>query len=151
MGAHRPGRAARREGLSLLSPRHLAYLGDAVYELHVRKRLLKEAVPIETLHREKVSKVKASAQASALRELLPTLTEPEADLVRRARNLKTTVPRNASVADYRYSTAFEALIGHLYLKDDHARLAAILAAVDAIMDREDAPSRAIKEEAPHGG
>lgn len=133
-----PRRLHRSEGLNLLSPRHLAYLGDAVYELHVRKRLLTEAFPVEQLHRAKVSKVKASAQAAALRALLPSLSEPEADLVRRARNLKTAVPRNASVADYRYSTAFEALIGHLYLNDAHARLSELLEAVDAFMDREEA-------------
>ncbi len=143
--------------MTLLSPRHLAYLGDAVYELHVRKRLLTEALPVEQLHRAKVSKVKASAQAAALRDLLPSLTPEEADVVRRARNLKTAVPRSASVAEYRYSTAFEALIGHLYLSQDHVRLEAILEAVDAFMDRVQAPeistngSESIKEEAPHGG
>lgn len=140
----------------LLSPRHLAYLGDAVYELHVRKRLLTEAVPVEQLHRAKVSKVKASAQAAALKELMPQLTEPESDLVRRARNLKTAIPRNVSVADYRYSTAFEALIGHLYLSEDVARLKAILEAVDAFMDRavaqtRDRPPSTTEEDAPHGG
>lgn len=137
MGA--PRRLPCREGLNLLSPRHLAYLGDAVYELHVRKRLLTEAFPVEQLHRAKVSRVKASAQASALRALLPRLSAPEADVVRRARNLKTAVPRNASVADYRYSTAFEALIGHLYLHEAHDRLSEILAAVDAFLDRPEAP------------
>ncbi len=153
MGARRGGLAPGSEGLILLSPRHLAYLGDAVYELHVRKRLLTEAIPVEQLHRAKVSKVKASAQAAALRELLPLLTPQEADVVRRARNLKTNVPRSASVADYRYSTAFEALIGHLYLTQDMARLESILTAVDAIMDRkaESPDPDDSKEEAPHGG
>lgn len=157
MGAHRGGHPSDSEGLILLSPRHLAYLGDAVYELHVRKRLLTEAIPVEQLHRAKVSKVKASAQAAALKELMPSLTAAEADVVRRARNLKTAVPRSASVAEYRYSTAFEALIGHLYLTQDIARLDAILEAVDAFMDRSasgaessTAPSPS-KEEAPHGG
>ncbi len=135
MGHERRRPPSGGEGLTLLSPRHLAYLGDAVYELHVRKRLLTEAVTVEQLHREKVSKVKASAQAAALRQLMPGLTEHEADLVRRARNLKTAVPRNASVADYRHSTAFEALIGHLYLQEDFVRLAELLAEVDAFMDR----------------
>ena len=105
-----------------------------------------EAIPVEQLHRAKVSKVRASAQAAALKELMPSLTAAEADLVRRARNLKTAVPRNASVADYRYSTAFEALIGHLYLNQEQSRLDAILEAVDAFMDRTET-----KEEAPHGG
>ena len=148
MGAHRGRRQPGSEGLTLLSPRHLAYLGDAVYELHVRKRLLTEAIPVEQLHRAKVSKVKASAQAAALRALMPSLTEQESDLVRRARNLKTATPRNVSVADYRYSTAFEALIGHLYLNEDFARLNAILEAVDAFMDQATTDKQ---EDAPHGG
>ncbi|MNK52853.1 Mini-ribonuclease 3 [compost metagenome] len=157
MGTPRGGQPPDSEGLSLLSPRHLAYLGDAVYELHVRKRLLTEAIPVEQLHRAKVSKVKASAQAAALRELMPSLTAAEADVVRRARNLKTAVPRSASVAEYRYSTAFEALIGHLYLNQEFSRLEAILEAVDAFMDRsasgsnDSASPNASKEEAPHGG
>jgi len=129
----------------------------------VRKRLLTEAIPVEQLHRAKVSKVKASAQAAALKELMPHLTAAEADVVRRARNLKTAVPRSASVAEYRYSTAFEALIGHLYLTQDIARLDAILEAVDAFMDRSaggsetsngadsNAAPNPSKEEAPHGG
>ena len=116
-----------------------------------------EAIPVEQLHRAKVSKVKASAQAAALKELMPTLTTAEADIVRRARNLKTAVPRSASVAEYRYSTAFEALIGHLYLNQEFSRLDALLEAVDAFMDRsasssdETAAPTASKEEAPHGG
>lgn len=130
----------------------------------MRKRLLTEAIPVEQLHRAKVSKVKASAQAAALKELMPHLTAAEADVVRRARNLKTAVPRSASVAEYRYSTAFEALIGHLYLTQDIARLDAILEAVDAFMDRSAGGSKTSnggadanaapnpsKEEAPHGG
>lgn len=120
--------------MTLLSPRHLAYLGDAVYELHVRKALLTEEIPVEQLHRAKVAKVKASAQAAALRELMPSLSAAEADVVRRARNLKTAIPRNVTVSDYRYATAFEALIGFLYLNEQHERLETILQAVDDFMD-----------------
>ncbi|HEY9856042.1 MAG TPA: ribonuclease III domain-containing protein [Stenomitos sp.] len=123
-----------------LSPRLLAYMGDAVYELHVRSRLMTANVPVERLHTAKVSRVRASAQAAALRRLLPTLTEDEQDVVRRARNLKSNVPKNASVADYRYSTAFEALLGMLYLQGATERLDAILRATDALLETSDEPT-----------
>jgi ribonuclease-3 family protein len=109
-------------------------MGDAVFELHVRRGLIRPDVPVEQLHAAKVARVRASAQAAALRQLMPTLTPDEQDVVRRARNLKTSVPKNASVADYRHSTAFEALLGLLYLQGAHERLAEILAAADAAQE-----------------
>lgn len=109
-------------------------MGDAVYELHVRSRLLTADLPVERLHTAKVSRVRASAQASALRALMPNLTVDELDVVRRARNMKTHVPKNVSVADYRYSTAFEALLGMLYLQGEAERLEAILIATDALLE-----------------
>lgn len=118
----------------LLSPRLLAYLGDAVYELHVRAKLLIADVPVDQLHAQKVSRVRASAQAETLRRLMPTLSEDEADVVRRARNLKTSVPKNASVADYRHSTAFEALLGMLYMQGAYDRLDAIFTAADQYLE-----------------
>lgn len=124
----------------LLSPRLLAYMGDAVYELHVRTQLMTADLPVERLHTAKVSRVRASAQATALRGLLPGLTEDEADVVRRARNLKSNVPKNVSVADYRYSTAFEALLGMLYLQGASERLDEILRATDALLETSHEPT-----------
>lgn len=118
-------------------------MGDAVYELHVRSRLMTADVPVERLHAAKVSRVRASAQAEALRALMPTLTEAEAEVVRRARNLKSNVPKNASVADYRHSTAFEALLGMLYLQSARGsqeageRLSEILLATDSLLETPD--------------
>lgn len=88
--------------------------------------------PVETLHAAKVARVRATAQAASLRRLSPLLTEEEAEVVRRARNLKGNVPRHVSVADYRHSTAFEALLGMLYLRGDTARLQELLAVVDGL-------------------
>lgn len=115
-------------------------MGDAVYELHVRCQLMTANVPVERMHTAKVSRVRASAQAAALRRLLPTLTEDEQDVVRRARNLKSNVPKNVSVADYRYSTAFEALLGMLYLQGASERLDEILKATDALLESSDEPT-----------
>ncbi len=118
-------------------------MGDAVYELHVRCQLMTANVPVERMHTAKVSRVRASAQAAALRRLLPTLTEDEQDVVRRARNLKSNVPKNASVADYRYSTAFEALLGMLYLQGASERLDEILKATDALLESSDEPTQSL--------
>lgn len=105
-------------------------MGDAVFELHVRRQLMAKPAPLDTLHAAKVRRVKAEAQAAALRALMPHLTEAELDIVRRARNAKSNVPRHVAVTDYRHSTAFEALLGLLYLRGDQARLEELLALVD---------------------
>jgi len=112
-----------------LPPLVLAHLGDAIYELYIRNRLLnKSRTTVHKMHLEAVRYVKAQAQAKALETIQPLLTEEEAKIVRRGRNAKSGhVPKNASVIDYRRSSAFEALIGYLYLKGEDRRLGEILA------------------------
>lgn len=106
----------------------LAYLGDAVWELYVRRQILDGGGHVHAMHKKAVSRVNASAQAQALEKLLPDLTEPEADVVRRARNARQTPTKNADLRDYHMATAFEALLGYLSLTRDLARLDAVLAA-----------------------
>lgn len=109
------------------SPLVLAYIGDAVYELAVRTRLVDESdAPVNTLHRRAAAEVRASTQAQKVEALDSLLTDAEREIVRRARNTKSTVPRSASVFEYRYSTAFEALLGYLFLAGDMDRLVYIL-------------------------
>jgi ribonuclease-3 family protein len=110
----------------------LAYIGDAIYELHVRAGLVETGVlKSNELHRKAVQRVCAKAQAKKLRSLEPDLQEKERDLVRRGRNAHTGhVPKGAKVMDYRSSTALEALIGYLYLSGEWERLAEILQAVE---------------------
>lgn len=105
----------------------LAYLGDAVFEMQVRKRLVTSGrYNLRGMHKVAVDTVRAKAQAEALNRLRPVLTEAEAEIVRMGRNAKTSVPRSASVAEYRHSTGFEALIGYLFLLGDMARLQELL-------------------------
>jgi len=112
-----------------MAPLALAYLGDAVYELYVRTRLLAEpARPQKELHQQAVCRVKAGAQAAALRRLASGLTAEEADIARRGRNARVQVPKGADPADQHYSTAFEALIGYLYLSGSWERLETLMAA-----------------------
>ncbi len=108
--------------LTELHPRVLAYLGDAVYELHLRQRAIQLVSPqLETLHDFTTRRAKAEFQADLLEMLMPHLTETEQDWVRRGRNLPLGSRHRAGQAIYRQSTAFEALIGYLAQTDD-ARL-----------------------------
>ncbi len=120
-----------------LPPLALAYLGDAVYELYVRDRVLRitgRRRPGQ-MHRTATGYVRAKAQSDALRALLPELLDVEADVVRRGRNAKTVHTRkHAEPADYALATAFEALIGFLYLSGQDERLAYILGRAVQIID-----------------
>jgi len=102
----------------------LAYLGDAVYELYVRNYLVSRGyTKVDKLHKQAVRFVNAANQAEVLRTLADGLSEDEAAVVRRGRNAKSgSVPRNVSVTDYRHGTAFEALIGYLYLSGGEDRI-----------------------------
>ena len=114
----------KSQDLHTYSPLTLAYLGDAVYELIIRNMLVKRGnCPVHKLHRAAIGYVKAGAQAAMMDRIEPLLTEEEAEVFRRGRNAHSaTTAKNASVADYRRATGFEALIGWLYLKRDTGRL-----------------------------
>jgi len=104
----------------------LAYMGDAIYEVHIRHHLLLSGqVKPNKLHKEATNYVSAKAQSAVLHYLLDEklLSEEEEAVVRRGRNAKSgTVPKNTDVQTYRYSTAFEALIGYLYGSKQEERL-----------------------------
>jgi ribonuclease-3 family protein len=95
----------------------LAFIGDGVYELLVRERLLGSgSMPANKLHALSVRRVCASAQAKAYTGLEEVLTGEEADILRRGRNANTTkVPKSCTPDEYRKATALEALFGYLYL------------------------------------
>ncbi|MCZ0755278.1 Mini-ribonuclease 3 [Anoxybacillus sp. J5B_2022] len=109
----------------------LAYIGDAVYELYVRHRLLaKGNVKPNQLHRQAIRYVSAKAQAKVVLALLEqaVLTEEEQAIIRRGRNAKSvTTPKNTDVQTYRYSTAFEALIGYHFLGNNEERMEELIA------------------------
>lgn len=105
----------------------LAYVGDAVFEVYVRTKLVrKEIVPIAQMHKKATRFVRASGQDGLLRTLEPYLTEKEADIVRRGRNTKSRVPKNADLSAYRRATGFEALMGWLHLTKQTERLEELL-------------------------
>jgi len=102
----------------------LAFLGDAVYSLMVRERLVKSSsLPAGKLHNMSVDAVNALAQSEAMKKILPLLTEDETEIFRRGRNAHPHhSPRNQSEGDYHYATGLEALFGYLYLEGRTDRL-----------------------------
>lgn len=116
-----------------LSPLTLAFLGDAVYELFVRERLVRAANrPARVLHGLAVRQVKASAQACAAARLLPLLNEEELAVYKRGRNAHPGhIPKNASHSDYHAATGFEALVGYLYLQGRTQRLEELFLTLEA--------------------
>ena len=103
-------------------------LGDAVFETYVRNHLVQTMkADADKLHRAAVKYVRAEAQAQAMKQLIPSLSEEELNLVKRARNKKiSTKPKNADPVLYKWATAFEALIGYLYLSGDKVRMEEII-------------------------
>lgn len=99
------------------NPLNLAFVGDAVWTLFVREYFCEHThFKNNNLHKLTTKFVKAVYQAQALDKLQESLTEEEKDIARRARNTKmNTVSKNASLADYKKATSFEAIIGYNYL------------------------------------
>ena len=105
------------------SPLTLAYIGDGIYDIIIRSIVVDRAnTSANRLHKHTSSMVKAQTQARMIELLQEHLSQEEADIYRRGRNAKSyTTAKNASVADYRKATGFEAVMGYLYLKDDIKR------------------------------
>jgi ribonuclease-3 family protein len=100
-----------------ISLRQLAHVGDAVFHLFVREKEVLRASSAKEMHKRTAGVVSYKGQAKALNMLTESLNDEERDLVRRARNMKPAAYRRAEQALYRKATAFEALLGYLYLTD----------------------------------
>lgn len=114
--------------VNTMSPLTWAYVGDAVYEMIVRTHLVNTTrLKPHKLHIEAIKYVKADAQSKILKNIYEELTEDEKDIVRRGRNAENHhLPKNATLEEYSGSTAFEALIGYLYLTKQDERLKEII-------------------------
>lgn len=100
-----------------MNPLTLAYLGDSIYEVYIRKYLIDQGIVyVKDLQEEAIKYVSAKAQADFLKKLIDQhlLTEEELAVMKRARNYKSTHhPKNCDIVTYKYATAFEAIIGYL--------------------------------------
>ena len=112
-------------GADELGPLQLAWLGDAVWELHQRLRHCHQPGRSGDLHQAVVAEVKAAAQAEVLLRLDPHLSDLEKDLVRRGRNRSGRGPRRGDAAIYGKATGFETMVGWLFLQNP-VRLAQLL-------------------------
>lgn len=115
----------------------LAYIGDVVYELYIRKYVISNShAQVNKLHKKTIQYVSAKAQAHIVEVLDSEFTEEEKDIIRRGRNaMANTIPKNTDVITYKIATGFEALIGYLYLKEDTKRLEYIIAKCIDIIGR----------------
>lgn len=106
----------------------LAYLGDAVFELMIRRQaMLTGSCKVEKLHKKVTGLVNAASQSNFVRKLEPYFTEEEQAVYHRGRNAKTiTAAKHQSITDYRRATGLEAVFGYLYLKQDQARINELL-------------------------
>ncbi len=126
-----------------LSPLTLAFIGDAVYDLFVREKLVCEANrPIKKLHTLAVGQVRASAQADAVQKLMPILSESEIAFLKRGRNAHVHhLPKNGNPRDYHFATALETLFGYLYMKGETQRLRELFNAIS----KEDSDEEAVAQ------
>lgn len=113
----------RKFEISLINTSVLAYIGDAVYEVYVRRHVFQKGLlRPDRLHRTSVAYVRAEAQACAFEALWSQLTPDEQAVARRGKNHKiTSMPHNVDPLTYKKATAFEALLGYLNLSGDIER------------------------------
>lgn len=107
-----------------LNPQVLAFVGDGVYSLFVRHKIVFSSdLKGKDLHNQVTNYVKASGQSNFIEKILPLLDETELTVFKRARNHKTlSQSKNANIIDYRRATGLEAVIGYLYLCGKFERL-----------------------------
>ncbi len=128
-----------------ISLRQLAHVGDAVFHLFVREKEVLRASSAKEMHKRTAGIVSYKGQAKALNMLTESLNDEEKDLVRRARNMKPAAYRRSEQALYRKATAFEALLGYLYLTDS-GRLYHLLNLMNEPKDGETGENEGIKDE-----
>ena len=108
----------------------LAYMGDSVYEVHIREYLINSGnYKVDRLHKAATKYVSAKAQSMIIKNLIESefLTDEEESVYKRGRNRHTnTLPRNTSPMTYKEATGFEALIGYLYMTGENDRLVEIM-------------------------
>lgn len=114
-----------------MNPVTLAFLGDAVYSLYVRERMVRKGGKPSEFQRAASKVVSARGQSAFLENVLPLFSQEEEEIYRRGRNAKkATKSKHATAAEYNRSTGFEAVLGYLYLTENEERLYFLLAQTD---------------------
>ncbi|QUC67966.1 Mini-ribonuclease 3 [Aristaeella hokkaidonensis] len=119
-----------------LNALQLAYIGDSVWELIVRYKLIMKRYNVHHMHKECVSLVNAHSQAVILQKIQDELNETETEIVRRGRNAhaKHSAPRNQDPDEYAASTGFEALFGYLYLTGQNDRISRLVTIIEEVSE-----------------
>lgn len=116
----------------------LAYIGDAIYEVLVRKYLIdKNFVKVNDLQQHALNYVSAKNQALFLKELLDNnfFTSDEIEIIKRARNTKThSKPKNCDILTYKHATALESVFGYLYMNNKFDRIKEIFDYIEKIKE-----------------
>lgn len=126
------GQKMNLDEIERLNSLQLAYIGDTVWELIIRQRLIQKKMNVKHMHSECIQYVNAHAQAGFLNKISPHLAGKENEIVRRGRNAhaRHPAPRNQEPEDYAASTAFEALIGYLFLSGNHERIESLFSLIE---------------------
>ncbi len=113
-----------------INPLVLAYLGDSVYDVYIRKYLIdKNIMKVDQLQKKSIKYVSAKGQAGYIRKMIEDnfFSDQELSIIYRARNHKShKAPKNTDVSDYKYSTGLEALIGYHYINNNKKRIEQII-------------------------
>lgn len=131
------------EKAALENPVTLAFLGDAVFSLFVREKLVLSKTGKAADFQRAASRVEsARGQSAFVERVLPLFTETENAVYHRGRNAKkATKSKNASAGEYSRSTGFEAVLGYLYLTGNYERVNELL----SFLDEEDLQGRAAEK------
>ncbi len=97
--------------------RNYAYIGDAVWELFIRKKTIYATNNSKNLHKLTIEKVNTDYQCKVLDFIFEYLTPEELEIAKRARNLPIPIGRKNIQNQYRKATSFETLIGYWYIND----------------------------------
>ena len=108
----------------------LAFLGDSVYELFIRNRIVCSCEgSADALNKRSKALTNAKAQAHIADRIQDLLTAQEMAVYKRGRNFKSlTAPRSCSISEYRRATGVEALMGYLFLQGDRKRIEELILA-----------------------
>lgn len=133
-----------------IHPVTLAFVGDAVYSLYVREKLVKAGEDKPGVYQKAASAaVSARGQNELLKKIEPLFTEEEAEIFRRARNSrKNSKAKNVTAAEYNRSTGVEAVVGYLYLTENFPRIEEILSFADISLEKTREEIAKIKEFKP---
>lgn len=107
----------------------LAYIGDAIYEVYIRKFLIDQGISkVNSLQKSAINYVSAKNQAKFVTILINDnfFNDIELEIIKRARNHKSRIPKNTDIITYKYATSLEAVIGYLYLENKIYRINLIM-------------------------